>query len=466
LRTLSDGQPVEQFDYFVDSSPKIAEVKLNGTWRSLLLIGEGPGGTFYQAFDVTEAGMGVDPDDDGLSAVNSLLSRFDTPNESIQFKWAFPNYSSFDPSYTGAFNVTDGTPGGRVKLYGDLRATASAAEKTVGFSWSDPAVGPLDPARTVNAVIVGSGYFPDIEASIPSRGAAAPKAGNALYLIDADTGQLIGGSTSCTAVSSGSGSGAGCVSIGDINNGRKNALQADPTAAGEAGSIVVQKAYLGDVDGRYWRFNFTPAGSISASQMIDTGQPIYASSALLFIGTAEVYMFFATGSDVLPSAAPGGTGTFKLYGLKDNSPAGGATTRFALNLAPTTNNFTANPAGLASGERPSTSPSVAGDIVFYTTTAENGAAPCTEFSAKLYAVTYAGGAAYDSDNNGMIDATENPAALTFEGRATAPFIVDQHLWVGAPTNSGASLRAVGDPQDFNNGVGQVGVRILSWREIR
>ena len=28
LRALNDGQPVEQFDYFVDSSPKLAEVKI------------------------------------------------------------------------------------------------------------------------------------------------------------------------------------------------------------------------------------------------------------------------------------------------------------------------------------------------------------------------------------------------------------------------------------------------------
>jgi hypothetical protein len=62
LRTLLDGQPVQQFDYFVDSSPKIAEVKINTAaghaWRSLLIIGQAQGGTFYQAFDVTEAGMG------------------------------------------------------------------------------------------------------------------------------------------------------------------------------------------------------------------------------------------------------------------------------------------------------------------------------------------------------------------------------------------------------------------------
>ena len=81
-------------------------------------------------------------------------------------------------------------------------------------------------------------------------------------------------------------------------------------------------------------------------------------------------MFFATGSDLLPSSAPGGTGTFKLYGLKDNTPAAGATTKFAVDLAKVTNS-----GGLATGERPSTSPSVAGDIVFYTTTTENAGTP-------------------------------------------------------------------------------------------
>jgi hypothetical protein len=462
LKALEDGQPMDQFDYFVDSSPKIAEVKLNGSWRSLLLIGQGPGGTFYQAFDVTEAGMNVAPDLDGASAVSALLAQFDTPDESIAFKWAFPNYSSFNPSITGTFTVTDATSGGKVKIFGDLKPSATTAEKTVGFTWSDPAVGPLSADRSTNAVIVGSGYFPDIESLLPGRGASAPKAGAALYLIDADTGSLIGnGSGSCGAISSSSGSSNGCALLDDTSNGRKNALQADPTAAGEAGSLVVQKAYLGDIDGRYWRFNFTPGGAISVNQMVDTGQPIYASSALLFIGTAEVYMFFATGSDLLPSTASGGTGTFKLYGLKDNAPGAGATTKFTINLNTTT---TYN--GLTTGERPSTSPSVAGDIVFYSTTTENAAAPCSDFAGKLYAVTYAGGAAYDANGNGKIDTTESRVAATLDGRATAPFIVDQHLYVGASGASGAKVEAFGDPEDFNNGVGQVGVRILSWREIR
>ena len=464
LKTFRDGQAIDQFDYFVDSSPKVAEVKISGVWRSLLLIGQGPGGTFYQAFDVTEAGMGVAQDADDLGAVSTLLGKFDSPNESIVFKWAFPNYNSFDPSYTATFTVTDGTPGGRVRMYGDLKASASFAEKTVGYTWSDPAVGSLDATRTVSAVIVGSGYFPDIETLIPNRGAAAPKAGNAMYLLDVDTGLPLGNASgaTCPTISSGSGSGDGCAVIGDVAaNGRKNGLQADPTAAGESGAVAVSKAYLGDLDGKYWRFNFTSAGAITVDQMVDTSQPIYASSALLFVGTTDVYMFFATGSDLLASSAPGGTGTFKLYGLKDNKPASGATTKFAVNLTAVTNS-----SGLATGERPSTSPSVAGDIVFYTTTSEVAATPCADFSANLYALTYAGGAAYDANGNNKIDSNESPVAKTLAGRATAPFIVDQHLYFGTSGANGARVEAFGDPEDFNNGIGQVGVRILSWREIR
>ena len=81
-------------------------------------------------------------------------------------------------------------------------------------------------------------------------------------------------------------------------------------------------------------------------------------------------------------------------------------------------------------------------------------------------MTYAGGAAYDSNGNGKIDNNESPVAATMAGRATAPFIVDQHLYLGTVGATGASVEAFGDPEDFNNGVGQVGVRILSWREIR
>lgn len=454
LRTLRDGQPMEQFDYFVDSSPKVAELKVNGVWRSYLFIGEALGGLFYQAFDVTQAGMGVDPAADDLSAVNALLARFDAPNESIEFKWAFPSYSSFDPSYYAEFALTDSSPGNILKLYGDLKASATVAEKSVGFTWSDPAVGPLDATRTVNALIVGSGYFPAVEDLIPSRGPGSPRAGRTLYLIDVRTGKLVGNESGSAC------SGVGCLDVGDIANSpeRKNALHADPSAAAESGSYVVVKAYLGDLDGNYWKFTFNSSGQITKSLMVFTDQPIYSSSALLFVGSTDVYMFFATGSDLLPVTAAGGTGTFRLIGLKDNAPGAGSTTKFVVNLSPVINN-----GGYEQGEQPSTAPTVAGDVVFYSTIVHAADGTVT---SNLYALSYLGGAAYDSSGNDRIDAEESPIVRSVLGRASAPFIVDQHLYVASTTSNGANVEMFGDPQDFNNGVGQVGVRILSWREIR
>jgi Tfp pilus tip-associated adhesin PilY1 len=420
-----------------------------------LIIGQGQGGTFYNAFDVTEAGMGVDPELDDLTAVSSLLAKFDTPDESIEFKWSFPNYSHFDTAYTNTFTVTDATPGGRVKFFGDLSVGATYAEKTVGYTWSDPAVGPLNTDRSTNAVIVGSGYFPNLEASLPYRGgASAPKAGNVLYLLDVDTGVLIGNP------SGGACTGSGCMGVGDDNNtggDRKNALQADPTAAGDNGSFTVNKAYLGDIDGKYWKFGLSASGAITKTVAYDTRQPIFSSSALLFIGSSEVYMFFSTGSDLLPSNALGGADIFQLFGLKD----GTATPSFTKALTRVTDS-----SGLATGERPSTAPSVAGDIVFFTTTNEAAATPCNDFTANLYGVTYKGGAAYDANGNGRMDTNESLIAKTLAGRATAPFIVDQHLYVSTSGTTGAAVEKFGDPEDYNNGVGQVGVRILSWREIR
>ncbi len=457
LKTLSAGQAVEQFWYFVDHSAKIAEVKMNGEWRTYLVIGEGPGGTFYQAFDVTEAGMGGPlPSSDDYQGV---LQTFADPNR-VQFKWAFPSYTSFDPNVRADIGVADATPGGVVHFYGELSPAATAAERSVGFSWSDPAVGPLDLNRDVNVAIVGSGYFPaEAEAStspLPARSGAG--AGRSLYLIRLSDGKLLGNP-------SGTCSGTGCLDAGDVNsNSRKNALQADPTVTGDTGGYVAKRAYIGDLDGNYWRFNFGPTGLITKTLMYAAAQPIYASSALMNVGTTQQYMFFATGSDLLPTtpASAGGTGTFKLIAVKD-AGAGGAMS-FTQNLVTVTDN-----AGIAVGERPSASPSVAGDIVFFTTTVET-ATPCTDFSFNLWALTYTGGSAYlAADATPPDKKNNNPPptpVVTGVGRATAPFVVDQHLWFGTTGAGGANVEAFGDPNDFNNGVGQVGVRILSWREIR
>jgi hypothetical protein len=77
-------------------------------------------------------------------------------------------------------------------------------------------------------------------------------------------------------------------------------------------------------------------------------------------------------------------------------------------------------------------------------------------------MTYVGTSAYTEVGSG----SQKRAVALLSGRATAPFIVDQHLYLATAGNTGANIEALGDPEDFNNGIGQVGVRILSWREIR
>jgi Tfp pilus tip-associated adhesin PilY1 len=227
---------------------------------------------------------------------------------------------------------------------------------------------------------------------------------------------------------------------------------------------VVNKAYVGDTDGKYWRFSITSSGVISSTMLYDTAQPIYSSSALLQIGSSQRYLFFGTGSDLLPASSPGGGspgGTaFKLYGIKDGTSSGTVTVNYSLSPS------VISTALLTNGERPTAAPTVAGDIVFFTTTTDVATLNCGNATTKLYAFTYLGTAAYDSDGSGSLSSGESPVVATSVGRGTAPFIVDQHLYLSTTSITGTGVTSLGDPQDFNNGVGQVGVKILSWREIR
>ena len=448
LQTLLDGQPVDRFDYFVDSSPKLADVKLDGRWRTVLVIGQAYGGTFYQAFDVTEAGMGGPPphSDNHGAVIASFADR-----DRVAFLWSYPRYSQFDPTILETFDVTDGYPGGRVRFFGDLRPSASLAEKSVGFTWSSPALGPLDPDRTRTVAVVGSGYFPPVEAQLPGRGRNAPAAGRSLYLIDLASGSLIGGATSC------GGNGAvGCIDVGDqAGDDRRNAIQADPSVSGAFDdAVTVSKAYVGDVDGTFRRFDLTPTGTMTHTTLQDTRQPIYSSAAVSWSGSSH-YLFFSTGSHALPARAGGGSDIFRLYGLRDNAPAGGASVTFSLPLD-------------AEGElveRPTASPAVAGDVVFFATVVDDARLVCAEPTSRLYGVTYLGGAAYDTDSNGSLTRREDPVIATENGRATAPFIADQHLFMGTSGASGSHVQMFGDPETFNTGTGQIGLRLLSWRGI-
>ena len=144
---------------------------------------------------------------------------------------------------------------------------------------------------------------------------------------------------------------------------------------------------------------------------------------------------------------------YKLLGVLDQGSSGSVTfTRLLTKVD-----------GIGDDEKVTAYPAVAGDVVFFTTTTFRPASLCSLPDASLYALTFIGGAAYDNTGDAKVTNADTPKVATIAGvRATAPFVVDQHLVFGTGTN----LQLFGDAQDFNNGVGQAGVRILSWREVR
>ncbi|MBK5298140.1 MAG: hypothetical protein JJE40_13365, partial [Vicinamibacteria bacterium] len=304
LRTLRDGQGIDGFDYFVDSSAKVADVKLGGVWKTMIIFGEGAGGTFYQAFDVTLAGMGatVAPDSDNVS---SVLSYFNSTGR-IPLLWSFPRYSIFD--------VTLGQ-------YGDISASATDHEKSVGQTWSDPAVGQVTTSLSKYTVIAGSGFFPRSKETGANRGGAS--AGRSLYLLNAEDGTVFDRKESTPSNDSLAEADDNCTAAAYGCTKMKNALQADPVATGPSGSRFIGTTYIGDLDGNVWRFDIDLDGSNnprfpSAPIKLATlgpDQPIFASMATVSVGTQQ-YLFFGTGSDLLP--LNGQDTIFKLVGVLDN----------------------------------------------------------------------------------------------------------------------------------------------------
>jgi hypothetical protein len=465
LQALRAGQPLDEFRYFVDSSPKIADVKVADEWRTYLIVGQGAGGTFYTTFDVTLDGIGntVTPTSDSESDVLSYFRRPD----SVPLAWSFPRLTSFDHTIS-----TTASP------YGDVSAGASAVEKSVGETWSDPAVGQLSNVSGGYEVLVGSGFLARSRELQANRGGI--QAGTTFYILDIGTGQVhasqsVGNDNLAENVDN-------CALAGNCMR-LKNALQMDPVATGPADSRFISKVYIGDLDGRVWRFDLTTNvagdGQIAAvTRLYDAlpANPLFASMATVAVGTQQ-YIFVGTGSELLPSRRWDSTTqtwtalvnhAYSLLVLLDSGASAAKTAEIVL---ATTDNT-----GL--DEQVTAFPAVAGDIVFFATTTTNVDAPCTPFTATLYAFTFIGGPAYDTNGDGRITTSGGgggkkggggsttgdsvKVATVANQRATAPFIVDQHLVFG----TGNDVQMFGDPQDFNNGVGQVGVRILSWRNMQ
>jgi Tfp pilus tip-associated adhesin PilY1 len=456
LRALRFGESLDSFSYFVDSSPKVADVKVGSNWRTYLFFGQGPGGTFYNTLDVTmpDLAESVSP----ISTDDSALLSYFASSDRITWKWSFPRNTSFDPSLTP---------------YGELSATtASATELTIGETWSDPAIGQLQDEDGPYVMVTGSGFLKYSTQS--TRRIGVDRAGTTFYVLDVATGSILG-----TPRDVGADAYAetldDCRSIDNCQK-MKNALQMDPVATGPSDQRFISKVYIGDLDGKVWRFNLSRSGgTVSVStptQLYDAGAtyPLFSSMATVNVGSSNQYIFIGTGSDLQPSN--GVNQSYSLLVLLDHGSTATKTAEILLER-------TDSPATTGGDEKVTSFPAVAGDIVFFTTTTYSPTTPCTPYSANLYAFTFIGGPAYDTNGDGSLStgstssskgkggggSTSADSQKVFSAagvRATAPFIVDQHLVFSA----GGNIQLFGDPNDFNNGIGQAGVRILSWRQVK
>jgi len=457
LRTLWDGQAVGSTDFMMDGSPKISDIRqADGTWHTYMFLSQGAGGTFYQTLDVTMANMAtnVTPTDNNVA---NVLSYFSQPTV-VPLKWSFPTLADWEPNCANlGASVCNTSP------YGDLKATASVVEKTVGQTWSDPAIGQVQGPASPYVMLSGSGYLGYSIQQQANRGGTV--AGTTFYMFNAETGALLDSKdvgsdgqyetqNNCAGVNIAPTPSSDCTKF-------KNALHSDPVATGPADSRFITKSYIGDLDGRLWRFDIQLDGSnipkftagSNPTKLYDDAlkQPIFASMATVNVGGTQQYIFTGTGADLLP--ANGVSQQYRLLGILDNGATG--TKTFEVDLVKVD--------GTAGDEKVTTFPAVAGDIVFFTTTTFNPATPCTLPTASLYALTFIGGPAYDTNNDGKFSNQDSTLVKSIAGtRGTAPFIVDQHLVFG----TGGKVQLFGDSTDYNNGIGQAGVRILSWREVR
>jgi hypothetical protein len=442
LRALLDGQAVGNFDFYVDSSPKVADVRVSNTvatcpvslttcWRTYLFFGQGPGGTFYNALDVTLDDMS--PSVTPTGALSDVLTYFSNASR-VKFRWSFPSNMDFD--YTLA-------------PYGDIKSTASALAKSVGETWSDPAVGQVLNESGKYALLTGSGFITKTKQDQSNRGGVV--GGTTFYLINIDDGTVfdsesVGSDGVAESVDN-------CVTANNCGQ-FKNALQADVVATGPPDTRFVTKAYVGDLDGNVWRFDITMQSGLPAVtaktklHAAGAAHPLFASMATVHIGATQSYVFFGTGSDLLPSTGLPTTHQYKLISLLDQGSSGSVKFTELLQKID----------GAGNDEKVTGFPAVAGDIVFFVTAITKPANACTLPDGALFAMTFTGGKGYTATGT-----NSGNAILTLTGgRASAPFIVDQHVAFAF----GNKLEILGDPNDFNNGVGQVGVRILNWRDVR
>jgi hypothetical protein len=245
-------------DVYVDGSPAVGDVYINGEWKTVLVCGQGPGKgsvvgggiNYYFALDVTNPANPIPLWE--LTDVNTMGET-----------WSVPDIA---------------------------KVTKDGAAKWVAF--------------------MGSGYDNN-----PNLGAIL---GNVFYAVELETGQIFWSFTANEVDTSGN------ASFNFVNI--QNTMPGSPASVDADMDGFADSVYIGDLDGRMWKVDLTPAfvdaSSWNAVVMYTDpdNYPIITKPAVWKnpnVQTAEPRVYFGTGGD---DAAPN-LATYSFVALIDRQPA-------------------------------------------------------------------------------------------------------------------------------------------------
>jgi hypothetical protein len=246
-------------DVYCDGTPAVADVQINGNWRTVLVTGQGPGsGSTLGSGNVTGA---------------------------INYYWAL--------------DVTD--PSNPQPLW-EISHTYRSGNRTypsMGETWSTPAIGKVNHSGTARWVaFMGSGY--------DNVKSGSYNLGRRFYVVRVDDGTIITATSEVSQVNTASLSGArSAYSYPNI----VATIPGSPTAVDLDGNGFINSVFVGDLDGRLYRVNVTgtnPAGwTLTAIYTDYLNYPIITKPAVwvdpLEGGPARARVYFGTGGD---DAAP------------------------------------------------------------------------------------------------------------------------------------------------------------------
>jgi hypothetical protein len=424
-------------DVYVDSSPSVSDVYINGQWKTVLICGQGAGA--------------------GLSPVLDLKKS--------------ESYGNKNTYYYFALDITDPmNPQPLWEFYGDLISGQGSMNKvyftTNGQTWSVPAIGKINLNGTPTWVaFMGSGY------AGPGDEANSDYIGNRFCVVNITDGSLIksyqiANVDSSTSKNSGN-------SFPDI----KNSLPGSPSIIDvdkDSPNYYIDYAYFGDLDGRLWRLDVTSGNDNSWShKAIYTDRCLYpiVTKPAIWVGysTSAQRIYFGTGGH---EAAPSDR-YYSFIALIDDTNKTSPKTEVEWYMGDSTETGLPSNKKVGSlelGEKVWADPVIANYIVYFSTLKGSieGADPCQNLGdpGHLYARYVqpmyglpVGGSALKNAQGQAID------YLTMASKARTA------VTVGERQRAGGNYKQDVYVQEYNSTIERIEqpvgalLKIRSWREI-